>query len=214
MAKLYSDWTNDSFGNRILVVKKKRGGISQAELADHIRYDLQQYGIYIAILNATEATCGVGWLEETEPGDKVVLYPYDGSERCPVCSQLAVPTYCVMCGHPIDPLQDYDEPITVFRNSDQGRPHLYQAACRIKTRSGSTLQPCGVADSLTGALDLVCKYVRTQIYFEGPDPLLDLPVPEAGALPARIARAWPELQLELEYTIEEAPILLQRAGAT
>lgn len=85
-SKIKSEWGTDCYGQRCLILQKKRGSISQQELADHLRYELKEFGIYISILNAAESTCGVGWPEEDSHGDAVVLYLYENEGSCPVCA--------------------------------------------------------------------------------------------------------------------------------
>ena len=121
MSRIHSQWTTDFHGARLLHVYKKRGHISQKELQEYLLYELREYGNYIAIINATESACGgSGWYDDKPDCDDFVeLYPYESDENCPVCGRMAVPNYCVNCGHPIDLTRDYMEPINVFRGADQ-----------------------------------------------------------------------------------------------
>lgn len=59
--KISTEWDEDIYGNSLLLVRKNRGKLNLDEVLDAIRYDWRIQGHYVMILNATEATCGVGW---------------------------------------------------------------------------------------------------------------------------------------------------------
>lgn len=58
--KISIEWDEDIYGNSLLLVRKNRGKLNLDEVLDAIRYDWRIQGHYVMILNATEATCGVG----------------------------------------------------------------------------------------------------------------------------------------------------------
>lgn len=210
MSKITSHWTSDCFNQRVLVVEKKRGSISQAELADYLLHELKNYGVYVTILNAIESACEVGWPEDDQAnGDKVLLYPYDhDGEHCPVCGQMSVPDYCVKCGYPIDLARDYGEPITVVRGGIERRQPFYQLACSYTMEGGCGMEPCGVADSMEGIMQLMHDHARTLLYLSDQDPFLQIPQPKE--LPATIEFEWDYARVQVEYSIAQAPVLLRQ----
>lgn len=102
-AKLRAQWDMDVHGQSVLLIEKKRGKLNLDEIGDFLRYSpggIYQ-GHYVAIINATEATCGAsGWMDdETPQGDAVELYKVEDGETCPVCQHEA-PSFqwCPECG--------------------------------------------------------------------------------------------------------------------
>lgn len=92
-AKLTAQWSEDVYGQNILLIEKKRGKLNLDEIGDFLRYSPggTYQGHYVAIINATEATCGgSGWMDnETPQGDAVELYKVEDGEPCPVCQHEA-----------------------------------------------------------------------------------------------------------------------------
>lgn len=93
----------DYHDNTIVVVKKRRGKLTFAEVEEALRYgDGNRWcNHYALLLNCSEATVeGSGYFDEDEPqGDEVVLYPIEEGEFCPVCGELTPPfNYCPTCG--------------------------------------------------------------------------------------------------------------------
>jgi hypothetical protein len=101
MSKLTHEWDRDVFGNPVLLLRKARGKISLDESANHLRYDDRLAGHWVIILNASEATCGVGWPIEEPKGDVIELYQIEAENTCPVCARLTPPEYCPHCGEKI-----------------------------------------------------------------------------------------------------------------
>lgn len=92
-AKLRAHWETDAYGNYVLLIEKKRGKLNLDEIGDFLRYSPSgiYQGNYVAIIRATEATCGVpGWMDDEVPyGDQVELYQVEPGESCPVCRNTA-----------------------------------------------------------------------------------------------------------------------------
>nr|DAU50070.1 MAG TPA: putative cytoplasmic protein [Caudoviricetes sp.] len=100
--KISTEWDEDIYGNSLLLVRKNRGKLNLDEVLDAIRYDWRIQGHYVMILNATEATCGVGWdlFGEEKKGDEWELYKVEEGEKCPVCNKVSpLMQYCPECGH-------------------------------------------------------------------------------------------------------------------
>lgn len=101
-AKIEAMWDQDAFGNHILIISKKRGKLNLEEVGDFLRYSPSGrfQGHYVAVINATEATCGAQWgFDETPQGDTWEFYQVEEGERCPVCSRITPPhQYCPECG--------------------------------------------------------------------------------------------------------------------
>lgn len=95
------------FGKSVLHVEKKRGKLNLEEVGDFLRYS--EYGslqgVYVALINAQEATCGgSGWIYDTEEqkGDLLDLYKVEQGEPCPVCAKVTPDfQYCPECGAPL-----------------------------------------------------------------------------------------------------------------
>lgn len=93
----------DTYGQDVLLVEKKRGKLNLDEVEDLLRYSERgmRQGCYVMIIRATESTCeGAGWMDEVEPkGDTWELYQVEQEEPCPVCREL-IPAYqwCPECG--------------------------------------------------------------------------------------------------------------------
>lgn len=89
--KISTEWDEDIYGNSLLLVRKNRGKLNLDEVLDAIRYDWRIQGHYVMILNATEATCGVGWdlFGEEKKGDEWELYKVEEGEKCPVCNKVS-----------------------------------------------------------------------------------------------------------------------------
>ena len=209
MANLHSRWTEDYCGNPILQVWKKRGSISQQELADYLRYELREFGNYVSILNASESTCGVGWpVDESAFSDMIELYKYDSDERCPICGRMAIPDYCVHCGHSIDLASDYEEPIKVFRGDDKERRPIYQLACYYTKEESDGVCACGVSDTMDGIMMLMHNHIRELIWLDEQDPFFLLPAPSTNSLPASVEYEWDYARLKVKYVIEPARVLL------
>lgn len=106
-AKLTAQWDMNAFGQSVLLIEKKSGKLNLDEIGDFLRYypsGIYQ-GHYVAIIRATEATCGVsGWMDdERQQGDVVELYKVEGGEPCPVCQHEAPAfQWCPECGAPLD----------------------------------------------------------------------------------------------------------------
>lgn len=207
-SKIKSEWGTDCYGQRCLILQKKRGSISQQELADHLRYELKEFGIYISILNAAESTCGVGWPEEDSHGDAVVLYLYENEGSCPVCAHMAIPNYCPHCGNSIDPMKDYQEPLQVFRGESERPKPAYQLSCSYVTEGGCGVCGCGVSDSMEGIMRLLRQHVQGLISLDAYDPILTAPPPSADKLPATLKAEWDYARVQVEYTVERAQVLL------
>lgn len=98
------EWDNDCRGNSVLLVRKSRGRLTLDEITEALRYEKhgQYCGRYAIMVNASENTCGTGWMDEIEPkGDVVELYQVAGEDDCPVCGKLTPPfEYCPHCGEP------------------------------------------------------------------------------------------------------------------
>lgn len=101
-AKIEAYWDQDLYDNSILVISKKRGKLSMAEVEDFLRYEKSGafQGNYVQMIRASEATCGAGWgFEEDPKGDEWVLYQVEEMEKCPVCRKLTpMLQYCPECG--------------------------------------------------------------------------------------------------------------------
>lgn len=102
-AKLTAQWDEDVYGQSVLLIEKKRGKMNLDEIGDFLRYSPggMYQGHYVAIINATEATCGVsGWMDDGKSqGDSVELYKVEEGEPCPVCRHEAPYfQWCPECG--------------------------------------------------------------------------------------------------------------------
>ena len=206
---LKSKWSVDYHGNPLLLVSKKRGHISQAELRNYLLYDQQEYGHYIIIINASEGACEIGWPEEEQSGDVIELYRYDHEEHCPVCNYLSVPDYCVKCGHPIDLQKDYSEPIKAFQGDGKEPRPLFQLACYYATEGGGGVCACGVSDSIGGIMDLMHTHIQEILYVNDRDPFFKLPAPSEDDLPGTIKYEWDDARVQVEYVIAHANVLIQ-----
>lgn len=209
MANLHSRWIDDYHGQPVLQVWKKRGSISQQELADYLRYELREYGNYVSILNASESTCDIGWpVDESAFSDLIELYKYDSDERCPICSRMAIPNYCVHCGHSIDLACDYSEPIKVFRGDDKERRPIYQLACYYTKEESDGVCACGVSDTMDGIMTLMHNHIREFIWLDERDPFFHLPAPSTNSLPTLMEYEWDYARVKVKYVIELARVLL------
>ncbi len=208
MSIIKSEWGTDCYGQRCLIVRKKRGNISQKELADHLRYERHEFGTYVSILNATESTCDVGWPEEDSQGDMVALYLYDDDERCPVCAHMAIPNYCPHCGNSIDPLKDYQEPLQVFRGNGERAKSAYQVSCTVCTEGDCSSYGCGVSDSMDGIMRLIREHIQGVMYLAPDDPFLTIPPPAVEKLPATLVYEWDDARVQVEYSVGLVEVLL------
>lgn len=105
-AKLRAQWDMDAYGQSILLIEKKRGKLNLDEVGDFLRYSPSgiYQGNYVAIIRATEATCGSGWMDdETVQGDVMELYKVEQGEPCPVCrNEIPYLQWCPECGASFD----------------------------------------------------------------------------------------------------------------
>lgn len=211
MSNLHYEWGSDYQGNQILVIWKKRGHISQKELADFLLYELRKYGYYISIINANECVCGVGWFEDEQAqGDRIELYYYDHEEHCPVCGKMSIPSYCVHCGHAIDLTKDYAEPIKVFGGDGKDRRPFYQLACSYTTESGTGVCACGVSDSMEGIRELMHNHVQELIPLDWRDPFFSLPIPTPSDSPVTVEYEWDYAHVKVKYVIAPARVVIRQ----
>lgn len=210
MSNLHYEWTSDYHGEQILVVWKKRGNISQKELADFLLYELRKYGYYVNIINANESVCGGCRYDDGQTqGDRVELYYYDHEERCPVCGQMSMPNYCVHCGHQIDLSKDYSDPIQVLGGNSSERRPLYQLACAYTTDDGCGVCACGVADSMEGILELMHNHVQEITFLDHRDPFFSLPLPSPSDLPGMVEHEWDYAHVKVKYVIAPARVIIR-----
>ena len=107
-AKLRARWDTNAYGQSVLLIEKQRGKLNLDEIGDFLRYSpLGIYqGNYVAIIRATETTCGGdGWMDDEVPkGDQVELYQVEPGESCPVCGNTAPDSqWCPECGASLTP---------------------------------------------------------------------------------------------------------------
>ena len=102
MPRINYSWDKDTRGRSVLVVEKKRGKFTLAELERFLLYDAPARGVWLLVTNASENVSEAGgWFEDERKGDRVTFYLYDDDGTCPICAALVVPEYCPNCGEPV-----------------------------------------------------------------------------------------------------------------
>ena len=94
------EWDKDIHGRDILVVRKKRGKITVAELQEELSRDYRYCGGWALIIVAREDSY-TGWDDYNEPkGDLLELYQIGDGAECALCAAIysGVDNYCPHCG--------------------------------------------------------------------------------------------------------------------
>jgi len=94
------EWDKDIYGRDILLVRKKRGKITIAELQEELSRDWRYCGGWVLIVRAREDAY-VGWGDNEDPkGDVLELHQIEDGAACPLCAAVysGVEDHCPHCG--------------------------------------------------------------------------------------------------------------------